>query len=1031
MGNNQPLVSFVLLILFLPLFSPLATADNLPEQPQINANWVANELGETLHAYRVVFADGESYQATINVEHNRNGLVLDSDIFQSWDLIDGLRVLDIELNTTIEWGDIVTVTVSITHYAGQELENSLLVEREFEVGTWNQPMDDHEIMLETTWNLDQTYNNSFGPQGFELDFLGQGWQQRIGNTVESWELGNGSVIFVESTEAGSNNLSLDLESIWKNETIVNGILTAQIFEAIGSGTLHVIAVEDDLSTSIFVDVTNAELNRSNIDQVISERLKIDANGVLNISTVEDDNSSTTVDGDIGVFYLETWDEDGVRRYYDQRFEAIAQMIVIDDGTRLDIDLNTLNSEETWIDGVRTNQLEEFVGSGTFGFSESDNESSISVNGTIYDFHTKTEQGITMIDDVHIDGDITGDVQGNFGVVRGIELTGTQANATGVEFPVNVIHEESWFNLTGVNGGNFFDGAGIGATHNQTWDYQVIYSDWKNRTVRLVWEETGADSSSGEEYPERSPIEQTAEPPEYEEALGNLTISRETGLMPIPMHPGDVIRLDGQDGLTLVVTAETLANDPRDGHNFHVVTWSGIYEGDDAGTATGAIIDEGPLKGLISSVSRVLSVPFGEDGYIANFTETQLLTRVISPSVVTAEENSAPIITSLSLLEGLVVSEGGSVATLIAEISDIDWNLESVTVDLTSIGGALVEMNDRGIDGDSVIGDDKFSTRIIVPGLQVGNFSLTVEARDSFDVISTYTGQIVVANQAPRLIGAEILPDEGPRGTNMVINIEAYDGHGVSNISLDLREYGGELIELADNSGVWSTMMTVPEGMSPGVQELRFVTVDGLGKVGVTNVWLNGERNEFHSYGPHFIPDDEAIPISITVENSPPTFTLPELVSFARQDVSTTVVFEVEIFDSDGIANARANLGVFAPLGAQTGWVTMNDNGINGDVTPGDGIYSVELSLRTSTPLGTHEIQIQAIDSFDVATPITPVSIVVQEETSVVPSLDSDSISTTVLAVILLGFTIIAGVSVFFLLRKGKDKEYLEDRFGFE
>ena len=452
MGNNQPLVSFVLLILFLPLFSPLATADNLPEQPQINANWVANELGETLHAYRVVFADGESYQATINVEHNRDGLVLDSDRFQSWDLIDGLRVLDIELNTTIEWGDIVTVTVSITHYAGQELENSLLVEREFEVGTWNQPMDDHEIMLETTWNLDQTYNNSFGPQGFELDFLGQGWQQRIGNTVESWELGNGSVIFVESTEAGSNNLSLDLESIWKNETIVNGILTAQVFEAIGSGTLHVIAVEDDLSTSIFVDVTNAELNRSNIDQVISERLKIDANGVLNISSVEDDNSSTTVDGDIGVFYLETWDEDGVRRYYDQRFEAIAQMIVIDDGTRLDIDLNTLNAEETWIDGVRTNQLEEFVGSGTFGFSESDNESSISVNGTIYDFHTKTEQGITMIDDVHIDGDITGDVQGNFGVVRGIELTGTQANATGIEFPVNVIHEESWFNLTGVNGG---------------------------------------------------------------------------------------------------------------------------------------------------------------------------------------------------------------------------------------------------------------------------------------------------------------------------------------------------------------------------------------------------------------------------------------------------------------------------------------------------------------------------------------------------------------------------------------------------
>ena len=104
-------------------------------------------------------------------------------------------------------------------------------------------------------------------------------------------------------------------------------------------------------------MTNAELNRSNINQVISERLKIDANGVLNISTAEKDNSSTTVDGDVGVFYLETWDEDGVRRYYDQRFEAIAQMIIIDEDARLDIDLNTLNSEETWVEGVRTNQLE--------------------------------------------------------------------------------------------------------------------------------------------------------------------------------------------------------------------------------------------------------------------------------------------------------------------------------------------------------------------------------------------------------------------------------------------------------------------------------------------------------------------------------------------------------------------------------------------------------------------------------------------------------------------------------------------------
>ena len=1031
MAKSSRLIGTVLLVLLMPLFSPLVAADGMPQQPQINTLWLANEFGENNHAYRVTFADGESYQAVIDVVHERAGENLDVEILQSWDIVEGFRILDIQLNTSLDWNDVITVSVTITHYAEQELDEPMIVEREFEVGTWNQPMDDHEIMLETTWLLDQIYNNSEGPQGFQLNFTGQGWQQRIGDTIESWELGNGSVSFLESTDLGSNNLSLDLQSIWKNETIQSGILTSQVFEAVGSGVLHIISMEDDVNTSILVEVTNAELNRSIINQVISERLKIDANGELNISSQESENSSFAVNGDIGVFYLETWDENGVRRFYDQRFEAIANMIIIDEGTRLDIDVNTLNAGETWNDGVRTNQIEEFVGSGTFGFSESDNESSVNVNGTIYQFHTKSEQGITLVDDIHIDGVITGDVQGDFGVVRGIELTGMQANATGIEFPVNVIHEESWFNLTGINGGNFFDGAGIGATHNQTWDYQVIYSDWENRTVRLVWEESGADSSSGEEFPERSPIEKEPEPPEVEEALGNLTVSRETGLMPIPMHPGDKIRLDGQQGLTLVVTAEAVANDPRDGHNFHVVSWSGVYEGSESGTATGAIIDEGPLKGLISSVSRVLAIPFGEEGNLANFTETQLLTRVISPGVVTAEENSAPIISGLYLLEGLVVSEGGSVATLVAEVSDVDWNLEQVTVDLTPIGGSIVVMNDRGIDGDVAIGDDKYSTMIVVPGLEVGDFTLAIEAQDSFDSISSSTGQITVVNQAPRLTSAEILPNQGPRGTNMVVNVEAYDGHGVSEISIDLQEYGGGLFELVENSGIWTTMLIVPEGMSPGKQTLEFVTVDGLGKVGLTTVWLNGQRSTSHPYGPHFIPDNEAIPIEITVENSPPLFNIPGPIKYTRPESSTTVVFEVEILDSDGITNARANLGVFAPLSAQTGWVVMNDNGINGDAVPGDGIYSVELSLRTSTPIGTHEILIQAIDGFDVATPITPVSIIVEEEASLVPSLDSDTLSSSVLIVILIGFTLVAGITVFFLMRKGRDKEYLEDRFGFE
>ena len=1032
MAKSPRWAKLIILVLFLSLCAPFASANGLPSQPEIFTTWTADESGENTNSYRIKFADDKSYQAEIEVSHLRAGQNLEPSILQLWDLVEGHRIIDIELNTTLAWGDEILISVSITNYDGQELIQPVVATRGIEIGTWNQPMDNHEIMLETTWRLDQSYFNEDGEQGFYLDFLGQGWQQRIDNTVSSWELGEGNITILESNDNGSTNLSLVLNSIWKNETIQSGVLTTQIFEATGSGQLLVLSQEEDLNTTILVDVKNGELNRSLIDGVISEKLRIEATGVLNISSDEDQESSTNIDGEIGVFYLETWDENGVRKFYDQRFEAIAQMVVIDDGTRLDIDINSLVSGETWADGNRTYQIEELIGSGIFGFAESDNESSIIVNGTIYDFHTLVEQGITLTDDLHVDGDITGDVQGTFGIVRGIEETHpSYPNATGVEFPVNIIHQESWFNLTGINGGNFFDGAGVGATHNQTWDYQVIYSDWENRTIKLVWEETGADASSGEEYPERSPIERQPEPPEVDESLGNLTIGRETGLMPIPMVKGDILTLDGQEGLELTVTARDVGNDPRDGHNFHVVTWTGVYGDGELGFANGSIVDQGPLKGLISSVNRTIIFPFGEDENNANLSESQVLTRVISPSVVTAEENSPPIISEISLFEGLVVSEGGSVATLIAEVSDVDWNLQHVFVDLTPIGGQVIEMNDRGLDGDAVIGDDRYTTRIVVPGLQVGLVALNVTAIDSFDVEVFASSNIEIINQAPRITSVEILPDQGPRGTNMVVNLAAYDGHGVSEISIDLRDYGGELMPLTKNGEIWTLMMVVPSGMSPGEQTLEIVLTDSLGKVGISSVWLTGKASQDHPYGPHYIPDDEKIPIVITVENSPPEIVVPINLKYTRGESSSTQIFEIEISDPDGISNARANLGVFAPLGVQNEWVLMNDNGINGDRVSNDGIFTVELSIRSSTPLGTHEIFVQAIDEFDVATSIVPVSITVEEQTNLLTNVDTDTISSTLLIVVLIGFALVAATAVFVLVRKGRDGDGLSDRFGFE
>ncbi len=1013
--------------------SPLIASAQIPTavEPQINVLWVLDDNGNNAHAYRVVFSDNSSYEVDIDIEHTRNGAQIPTYIQQEWKIIDSKRVVDILVNTTLEWGDEVHISVQINSKNGQVIV-PVTGEREIIVGTWNQPMDDHEIMLSTVWDLDQSFINEEGDQGFFLDFEGQGWQKREGEIVNSWELGNGSLITLESTNGSTNNLSLILDSIWKNETIVSGVLTTQIFDARGHGMLNLMDDDGETQTHILANVSDAWLNRSMVGENISERLRLEATGVLNVSSSGKSNeSSTNIDGEVSVFYFETWDENGVRRLQDQQFEALAELIIIDEGTRLDISLDGLTSSERWEDGIRTLHKEELIGSGTFGFEEQDNESSLMINGTIYDFHSLVEDGLTKIDDLHVDGDITGDVQGSFGIVRYIEETGDQANATGQVFLVNVIHEESWFNLTGVGGGNFFDGAGVGANHNESWDYQVVQSDWDNRTVRIVWEETGADASSGDELPERSPIMKNASAPESEESLGDVTISRETGLMPIPMNPGDNIRLNGQEGLVLVIEAESVTNDPRDGHNFHVVTWSGVYEGTSGGYASGAIIDQGPLKGLISSVTRTLEIPFGEENETAYLNETQTLERVLSPSVVTIEENSAPQIGEIYLQQGIVIGEGGSSSLLVANITDIDWNIDEVIVDLTPIGGGIVEMNDRGLDGDQSVGDDIYSKIISVPGLEVGLIEITITATDKFGVSSQGIGEIEVVNQAPRLISVEILPNVGYRGTVLVVNAEAYDGHGVSNISVDLRNFGGGLVPLIDNSGVWAGQITIPQGMPPGYQLVEFILEDGIGKIGTSNVWYQDQPDSQDPRGPHYISDEISVPIEVRVLNSPPEIIVPEDMIVSRSESSTTELLEVQIFDADGILNARADLGVFAPLGNDGVWTKMYDDGTNGDRVAYDGNFTVQLSVRSSTPPGTHEVLIQASDNYDVVSLKVPVYITVEDQNSIVPGLDDTSVSTEMLLGIF-GILVIAIIVVSAMLLRSKDDDDIGgDRFGFE
>ena len=170
--------------------------------------------------------------------------------------------------------------------------------------------------------------------------------------------------------------------------------------------------------------------------------------------------------------------------------------------------------------------------------------------------------------------------------------------------------------------------------------------------------------------------------------------------------------------------------------------------------------------------------------------------MISPSIISANDNSDPSIDNIALSQGVVVGENGAPGYLEVTVSDIDFNIVSVVADTTSIGGlAQLTLNDRGLNGDRIIGDDIWTAEITVPGLQVGEMPVSVTVTDAFDATDSADSNITVLNQAPRLTDIEIVPSIVHRGETILVNAHVFDAHGVSNVSIDMREYGGEVSEL--------------------------------------------------------------------------------------------------------------------------------------------------------------------------------------------------------------------------------------------
>ena len=965
----------LLVVLFLVSVIPIANADETTPIT-INVDWGAD------HAYSI---SGDVDLSEINVTHLRGSESLDLDLI--YDTTgDDLRVV---ANTSLSHGDIITIQAGA-------------VSRTVTVGLWGQPLADHEVTLNSQWEMDQEWDNENGTQAYNLIFNGQGWQQRIGSSLDSWERGNGTLFIISNTADSSISMMIDLNSVWKNETTVDGLMIAQTFDARGDGTIGVGNDGEEGGVQILGVVSDAWINRSTLNGVVDERFRLEANGTISLNASED-GEMMDLSGDLAVLLIETWDSDGVRRLSHTQFEATADLVMEDNDTRMDITLNTFESLERWEDGVRVDQLSKMIGEGTFGFSGEDENASVQINGTIHDFHQEQEDGMVTVDDLHVDGIITGDAQGTFGVVRTIEDTTTQANETGTMFDVIIVHQEDWFNITGIAALPNSD-LGAGAHHNESWSYDAKQADWDNRTIRTVWSQTGPDPSSGDTIHSNSPIQNSPEAPTVEEGIGDISISRETGFAPIDAMTGDVFVLDQQEGMVLTVTAGVAEVVEMDGHMVDTVSWTGTYSTDVEGTAFGNLIVDGPLSGLNVKIERQFQMEFGEDGELVNLTESQSVNRVISPSIISASDNTAPTVDAIALTQGVIFGENGAPGYLEVTVSDIDFNIVSVFADTTSIGGsAQLSLNDRGLNGDRVIGDDIWTAEITVPGLQVGEMPVSVTVTDAFDATDSADSNITVLNQAPRLTEIEIVPSIVHRGETILVNAHVYDAHGVANVYIDMREYGGDVTELNRVGEIWAGQIEIPSGMSPGERTLSVRMVDTLGASIIVQATTTSAQ--------YHIPSSEDREITVDVMNEPPLINIGELrvVEIGDEDVEYTLTIAVE--DYDGLNWVRVKLGILAPPGQSNTWFTMTSNG--------NGTYSKQFTVKTYIALGTHEVLVKAMDAYGSQSSEESIPIKLQAPGDGTSTTEASS-TMTYIALGGLGVLAIVGAAIYVM--RGSDKE---------
>ncbi len=941
-------VVYLLVLMLLSIPSLVATSsaqsfqDNQSRTCKIYADWNFSQVNQEdilTHSYRTSFHP--DFPASVDPTNVMvNAIHMSSENLEKGTalVIVAGGEIDIQMTEPPDYGDSITISVESSEAS---------CDRSFDVSIWNQPLRDHEVTRETSWSI------SSEDELTSLAVIARGWQERQGETLEANELGNGSINLNLDDENRQIDVDLNITKAWLNETWNGSNLIRQTFELTGSGNIH-LQLDDGLSgIDAEGTVRAAKYERILQGGVVSENLELEANGTLFLNSDEDGRTDLT--GEISLLRFETSDIDGQRVLQDIWIEATASAIIEFGSDKIEFELNEFIFREKWENSTRTEQHLKFKGDGEFDVLIEDEEGiEIEVNGTIDKIHTEQINGMLIEDTLLLDGEYTGTVSGTFGSIRGISDNGTQVNSSGIEHHVLVIRDEYWFNVSGSE--VTLPGQTLFSEHNLTFEYRTPNIDWESPIVRYRYVEDSGEVNN--EFPQNSPIILDPTPPTASSVL-NSNVSRESGLSPDVLVQGDRIDLisDQQLSMTLIVTNETASQ--IDGHPVRSVSWSGYYPG--GGTANGTTVNEGILAGTIISCSR--SIPLQQDqNASAYFTESQSIVRVLRPSVITEAENTIPEIVEVSYREGDWYAEGGEVHLEIT-IHDPDTDVVSVVVDFGELGLGLVEMSDSGLLGDQKIQDDTWTLKVKSIGTVHGDIEVSVTIVDIWTTVS-YDTSLILTNPGPRILDVDQNPYRILRGDVFSLSVTAEDLHGVSEIYIDLRQYGGEIFYLEKDSEQWRGSTYMPLGIKPGEVGLTVVLIDNLGARSIYSA-------------------SEGLSPSFLIQNEPPSFSI---IQFLRQDkianeyqlteyqVFTSTeepishILEVSVTDPDGISVVQAKIGRLAPIGSSDKWLNLNDNGLDGDRLSNDGIYTLEFDVRTSIEPGTMDIQIRAFDLYQSMTP---------------------------------------------------------------